>query len=176
MIFPMYRGIVSAGGKFHSPFFESHFNFITVFTKFLIASAKLLLKVAGFELYQKNYHSLQIGSSRGISVNPSCLGWAVNSFWCAFVFANSGSIKHKLKWIVTGVVLIETLNVLRIALITVANHLNWSPVTSLDHHQTFNLASYLCIGSMMLCYIRAQKNYERNELAAKKTDHLLSSV
>ncbi|HEX8277877.1 MAG TPA: hypothetical protein VF540_04250, partial [Segetibacter sp.] len=101
LFFPWYRGVVGAGGRFHSSFFETHFNLIIGFTRFLTGSAKLLLETVGYSLHQKDYHSLQIGYSRGISVNPSCLGWAVMSFWIAFVFANVGSAKHRLKWITT---------------------------------------------------------------------------
>lgn len=176
LFFPLYRGVVGEGGKIHSSFFETHFNLISGFTRFLIGSAKFVLEAFGYHLYQKDYHSLQIGYSRGISVNPSCLGWAVISFWIAFVFANSGSTKHRLRWMTGGVIVIVALNIVRIALITLANHLNWSPVTSLDHHQTFNLASYVCIAILILCYISVQKKYERHQFAGKQTGNRLSAI
>lgn len=168
LFFPFYRGVIGPGGKIYSSFLETHFNLVIGFTRFLIGSAKTLLEAVGYHLHQKNYHTLRIDNSRGISVNPSCLGWGVMSFWAAFVYANPGKAKHKLKWIATGVFSIVCLNVLRIAFITIANHLNWAPLTSLDNHQTFNLASYVCIIILILWYVRVQKNYERIHYEAEQ--------
>ncbi|MCW3109753.1 MAG: hypothetical protein JWQ09_4259 [Segetibacter sp.] len=176
LFFPMYRGIIGPGGKIYSSFLESHFNIVTGFTRLLTSSAKLLLEAAGYHLYQNDYHSLKIGYSKGIIVNPSCLGWAVMSFWVAFVFANNGTLKHKLKWMACGIVSIILLNITRIALITIANHLNWAPITSLDHHQTFNVASYVCIIILIWWYLRMQKKYERIDFEGKQAGHTLSAI
>ncbi|MCW3114283.1 MAG: hypothetical protein JWR18_2679 [Segetibacter sp.] len=167
--FPFYRGVIGPGGNLYSSFIDTHFNLIVSFTKFLTMSAKLLLEAAGYDLFQQDYSTIRIGHSKGVHVNPSCLGWAVMSFWVAFVFANTGSKKHKLKWMIIGVFSIVLLNITRIALITISNHLTWAAITSLDHHQTFNVASYVCIIIFISCYIRVQKKYERTHLAAKQT-------
>lgn len=176
LFFPMYRGVIGPGGKVYSSFLESHFNIITGLTRVLTGSAKLLLEAAGYQLYQHDYHSLKIGYSKGIVVNPSCLGWAVMSFWVAFVFANRGTRKHKIKWMAFGIISIVLLNITRIALIIIANHLNWAPITSLDHHQTFNVASYVCIIILISWYLRMQKKYERIELAGKQEGDTLSAI
>lgn len=168
IFFPFYRGVIGPGGKIYSSFLANHFNLIVGFTKALIGSAKFILHTAGFELYQKNYHSLQIGYSKGISVNPSCLGWAVMSFWTAFVGANTGSFNHKMKWMLWGLSTIISINIFRISLITIANHLRWSSFTSLNHHDTFNAASYVCIIILTGYYIRVQKKYERIEFESRE--------
>jgi exosortase/archaeosortase family protein len=167
-IFPFYRGITGKGGKLYLSFLDHRLNFIKGFAALLTTCAKFLLQVFQYDVYQMNYHSLRIGYSKGISVNPSCLGWAVMSFWVAFVFANNGRPKHKMKWITIGVVSIMLLNITRIVLITIANHLNWVFFNSLDHHRTFNIASYTCIMIFIGCYIRMQKKYERNEFNARQ--------
>jgi exosortase/archaeosortase family protein len=159
--FPLYRGIIGPGGKMYSPYFENHFNIVTSLTRLLTSSARLLLEGAGFNIIQRDYHSFKIGYSKGITVNPSCLGWAVMSFWVAFVSANKGVLSHKLKWILVGLTSVVLLNITRIALIAIANHSNWHTITSLDHHQTFNVASYVCIAILIGWYISVQKKYER---------------
>ena len=174
--FPFYRGLIAPGGTFYSSFLEENFNIVTGFTKVLTHSAKLILQVAGYDVILRDYHSLRIGYSRGISVNPSCLGWAVMSFWTAFVFANDGTVKHKAKWASLGITVIVLLNIIRIALIALANHLKWSTITSLDHHMTFNIASYACIIILVAVYIRIQKKYERTYIATKQTARLLSTI
>lgn len=174
--FPFYKGVIGKGGNFHSPFFENHFNVVKGLTSFLTTSAKFLLETLGYELHQRDYQSLRISHSKGIIVNPSCLGWSVMSFWVAFVLANRGKLKHKLKWITIGIISILLLNITRITLITIANHLNWAPVTSLDHHQTFNVASYVCIIILIWWYIRMQKKYERTHLVGKQSKHAFSAI
>lgn len=173
---PFYRGLIGIGGKMYFPYFENHYNLIVGFTNFLTSSARLILNIIGFEVFQKNYHSLRIGFSKGVSVNPSCLGWAVLSFWVAFVFADKGLLKHKLKWMLIGVISINLLNISRIVLITIANHLRWKPITSLDHHQTFNVASYFCVVILVVWYIRIQKRYESTYVAPKRASFTLSSI
>ena len=124
--FPFYRGVIAPGGKFLFEFLADNFNLVYQFTRILPARLKWVLEVAGYQIMQKDYQSIRIESSRGIIVNPSCLGWAVMSFWTAFVFANKGNVKHKLRWILIGLFSITLLNIIRIALIAVAGHLSWA--------------------------------------------------
>ncbi|GEO07630.1 hypothetical protein SAE01_01260 [Segetibacter aerophilus] len=154
----------------YSPYFESHFNIITSLTRLLTTSANYVLEGVGFETIQKDYHSIKIGYSKGITVNPSCLGWAVMSFWVAFVSANKGSLSYKLKWVLFGLTSVILLNIIRIALIAVANHANWRTITSLDHHQTFNVASYVCIAILIGGYVNVQKKYERIHRAGEVSE------
>lgn len=176
LFFPFYRGVIAPDGRLYSSYLQSHFNLVIHFTRLLIGSARLVLESIGYSVFQKDYSSLRIGHSRGIHVNPSCLGWAVISFWIAFVFANAGSTIHKGKWLLTGIVSIIALNVLRIVLIILANYKSWATITSLDHHQTFNVASYVCIIILIFCYIKAQKKYERNLFARRQPSHAIIPI
>lgn len=174
--FPFYRGITGKGGKIYSAFLDDHFNIIKGLTGFLTGAAKWILEVLGYPVLQPDYHTLRIGYSGGINVNPACLGWGVMSFWTAFVFANNGTWKHKLKWIVLGLLFIFVLNISRIALIALAAHLRWKTITSFDHHQTFNIFSYGCIFILMYWYIRIQKKYEEIKLKGKRQNNEFSAV
>lgn len=174
--FPAYRGVIGPGGKFYSSFLENHFNLVTGLTKFLISSVRVILETAGYEIYQKDYQSLKIAHSQGITVNPTCLGWGVMSFWVAFVFANPGLLRYKMKWMGIGIATIVLLNIIRITLIIIANHLGWTPVTSLDHHQTFNIASYVCIIILAGSYLFIQKKHERIGSAGTQSGHAFTAI
>ncbi len=176
LFFPFYWGVTGSGGKLYSPFLAEHFNFLNAFTSFLTNSAKLLLHTLGYETQQRVYNSLRIGSSRGVIVNHSCLGWGVMSFWFAFVYANNGQWKYKFKWILVGIFLIIFLNILRISLIALANHKGWNIITGLDHHQTFNIASYGCIFILMIRYITVHKNTHKNKGNPLKSTDNLSTI
>jgi exosortase/archaeosortase family protein len=174
--FPLYWAITGEGGKLYSPFLDHYFNIIKGLTTFLTGAARLVLQAFHYTVHQNNYHTLRIEYSKGISVNPSCLGWAVMSFWVAFVFANGGIWKHKLKWMMYGIASICILNITRIALIAAATHLRWKTIASLDHHQLFNVFSYCCIFILMYLYTRVQKKYEGNKLKPKQQKNKLSAV
>ena len=173
--FPFYRGVIAPGGKLYSPFLAGHFNIIKGFTYFLTKSAKFLLEALHFNVTQADYHTLRIEHSGRINVNPSCLGWAVMSFWAAFIFANKGDRKHKLIWMFSGIIFICALNITRITLITLSRHLHWKTFASLDHHQTFNLLSYGCIFILMYLYARDQKRYEKIHYKPKSANTISSA-
>lgn len=170
LFFPFYRGITGAGGKIYSPFLDHHVNIIRWFTGFLTGAARFILEALHYPVYQKDYHSLRIGYAGGVNVNPSCLGWGVMSFWVAFVYANPGAWKHKLRWIMIGIASVCILNITRIVLIVLAIHWRWHTITALDHHQTFNIFSYGCIFILIYWYIRFQKKYEGAMYKRKKTN------
>ena len=174
--FPAYRGIVGQGGLVYSSFLENHFNIITGLTRILTNSANAILEILQYSTLQKNYHSLKIVNSPGISVNPSCLGWGVMSFWAAFTLANIGSIVFKLKWLLFGIISIMTLNITRIILIVLANHHKWSFISSLDHHLTFNIFSYLFIFLLTGFFIKNLGKYEMLEVNEKAKKYEISGV
>lgn len=176
LFFPFYWGLTGIGGTLYSPFLDHHLNVIKGLTVFLTGCAKYILEALHYTVKQPNYYTLRIGYSRGINVNPSCLGWGVMSFWVAFVFANYGSLKHKLKWTLLGITSICILNITRIVLIAVASHLHWKTITSLDHHQTFNVFSYGCIFIFMYLYISFQKKYEENLIQHQQQNKKITTV
>lgn len=161
-VFQFFWGVTGVGGRFYSSFIDNHFNIIKGFTGFLTKAAKVFLAALNYNAFQKDFHSLRIGSTGGVNVNPSCLGWGVMSFWFAFVYANNGSWKHKLKWIFGGLISICVLNIMRIALITLALHLRLKTFTSLNHHSTFNIISYCLVFVLIYRYLQHQKKYEES--------------
>lgn len=158
--FPFYRGITGEGGMIYSSFVAKYLNLITGLTSLLTNAAKTILQALDYTVSQKNYHTLRIMNSRGISVNPSCLGWGVMSFWAAFVIADSTSFFFKIKWLIIGLVSILLLNIVRIVLIALANHLHWNFITTLDPHQTFNFFSYCLLFILILIYLKIQKKHQ----------------
>src|SRR3954470_9281818 len=90
LFFILYRGITGEGGRVYSSFLRHHVNLVEGLTALLTTSAAWLLKVGGYEVVQPDYHLLRIAGSAGVAVNPSCLGWAVMSFWSALVLADKG--------------------------------------------------------------------------------------
>jgi exosortase/archaeosortase family protein len=164
LLFPFFRGVTAQEGGMYSPFVDNYFNIVKAFTTFLTSGARMLLELFQYEPQQLDYQSLRIGTSAGIIVNPSCLGWGVMSFWTAFVVANGGGWQHKLKWTVMGLLFIIILNISRLALITLALFKHWQTIRYIDHHFAFNILSYCIIGVLILWFISRQKKYETRKL------------
>ena len=168
--FYFYWGVTGKGGAMFSPSLAENFNIIKGLSSFLTFSAKQVLELFSFNVHQMNFHTLRIDYSKGISVNPDCLGWGVMSFWVAFVFANPGRLQHKSIWMALGLTSVVLLNITRIVLIAISNHRHWKTISPLDHHQTFNILAYGFIFLLMYAYIRVQKKHEAIYLKGTKED------
>lgn len=172
----MYRGLVGQGGMLYSSFLDHHLNIITGLSEFLTSSSNVILEIFQYSTFQRNYYSLKITNSPGIIVNPSCLGWGVMSFWAAFTLAHISSLSFKVKWLLIGIVAIIILNISRIILIVLANHHKWNFISSLDHHLTFNIFSYLFIFLLIVFFIKHLKKYEMLEPNKKAKEYEVSSL
>jgi len=159
-LFPFMRGITAPGGEMYFSFADTYLNVVRGLTTFLTSAAKGVLEMLQYHTNQRDYQTLRIESSRGVIINPTCLGWGVMSFWVAFVVANKGAWQHKLKWLAIGLGSILLLNIMRVAIIALANHLQWEAITSLDQHLFFNILSYCIIILMVIWFVTVQKKYE----------------
>lgn len=158
--FYAYVGITSPGGKTYLPFLDHYFNLTEWLTWLIAKTALFILKLCGFAVYQRAPNNITIIGSRGVTILWACLGFGVMSFWTAFVVAHRAAWQFKFSWCLKGIVFITILNITRIILIAVANHYHWEHITSLEPHQTFNIASYILLFVLMAWFIRRYKQYE----------------
>jgi exosortase/archaeosortase family protein len=175
--FYTYVGITSPGGKTYSPFLDHYLN-ITAWLTWLLAKAALtILKLSGFIVYQHAPNNVTIAGSPGVTILWACLGLGVMSFWSAFVIAHKATWQFRLKWCLIGIALITVLNIARIVLIALANHYHWRVITSLEPHETFNIASYILLFAIIGWFIRRYKQYEY-DVASHSTaeNNIISSV
>ena len=167
--FYCFIGITSPGGKGYSPFIDHYLNITTWLTWFISKTTLFILKWIGFSAYQRAPNNVTIIGSRGVTILWACLGFGVMSFWTAFITAHRADWKYKLKWIGGGVSSIILLNIIRIALIALANHYHWLAVTSLEPHETFNVVSYIILFMMIGLFVWRYKQYEKQLPAEAKT-------
>ena len=165
--FYSYIGIISPGGKMYSRFLENYANLPAWFTYLICQGAKGLLQAGGYEVYQRGWNNITIRGSRGVNIIWACLGFRVMSFWAAFIVAHVANWKYKLKWILVGISLITSINIIRIALIALANHLNWKAFKAVEPHLAFNLVSYIAIFLLMFWFI---KKYKKHRIENQKGD------
>ena len=101
-----------------------------------------LLNLLGFTAIHDNYIMLVAGRG-SIQVVYKCLGLGVISFFTAFVIAYPKTLQAKVIFIITGILILQFLNILRFMLLAVYGTKDGT--TTLDHHTIFNFIIYLVI-------------------------------
>ena len=117
-------------------------------------STKYFLALFGYESYQSLPTQLRMVGGGAVNLVYSCLGYGVTSFWLAFVFANTGSWKKKLLWMLGGAAVLYIINVVRIGLVVLATGKHWHFPFGWNNHTWFNIAAYAMIFLMIWVYDR----------------------
>lgn len=153
----MYIGITSPGGSTYNRFLEQHLNYINWVRSSILHGANVIAHLLGYDTFINPPFKLQIGRYT-VTMVYSCIGFAVMSFWIAFVIAHSARFKKKLLWTAGGVLAIWTINCLRVALLLIANYNRWNAFRIIDHHTLFNIAAYLLIFIMIYFFTKKEKS------------------
>ena len=146
-----YFSVTMPSGRYYNSFLSDHLNYIQLLRWLLLSGTSLLLKCLGYSPIFNNYDLLVAGHG-SIQVVYACLGLGVLSFFTAFIIAYPKPVKAKTIAFITGVLVIELLNIIRFALLAVYgnNHLN----RELDHHTLFNIIIYLVIATGLYFWIK----------------------
>ncbi len=153
-------GIAIKGG-FYSSFVEKYFNLSAWLRTSLIAGTKLFVSFFNIETIRTSEYILRIPNANGIKIVYSCLGFAVMSFWTAYIIATAADKQKKIRWLFIGLLLIWIINVLRISMVIIAGRKEWKFPLGLDHHSWFNIIAYLAIFIMMYLF---EKNIKKSYL------------
>ena len=133
---------LTSRGDHYVRFLDLYLNYIRGLRHLLLNTSALLLNLLGYSSITSDTELLVSG--RGvIQLVYSCLGLGVMSFFIAFVIAYPKSTKEKVIFGLSGIVVIQTLNIFRFILLA----LFWDKAKGkiLDHHAIFNLVIYLII-------------------------------
>ncbi|MFY7652816.1 MAG: hypothetical protein ACOVQE_08930 [Chitinophagaceae bacterium] len=158
-----YIGITVPGG-WYFPFFAKYLNIIEWYRDFMFFVAQKILGLLNFQT-ETNRYTLRIVGSNYIRMVWSCLGIGVQSFWFALVLANAGKWAFKLKWLITGFVIVTACNISRIVVIIIANNKKWLQHWKIDHHDAYNIFVYGIIFLLIFVYKNALL---KQEVAVKK--------
>ncbi len=148
---------LAAPGNYYSPFIDKHLDCASWLRMSLLSGSKIFLALIGYKTVITDVHHLQMYQGVSVQLVYACLGVGVMSFWNAFVFANRGSWKRKLAWMLGGTLMLWLINVLRISLVLLANNKQWSIPLGWDHHTWFNIIAYIFIFVLIYLYDRNLK-------------------
>ncbi len=143
-----YIGITNKGGLY-SGFLDEHLNYIEWWRSSLLKGAASILHLFGYTAITNETDLLVVGKG-GIRLIYTCLGYGLMSVFAAFCLSFPRPFKHRLIFLLIGLLFIQFVNVLRFVLLP----LFWDrkhPFLGMDHHDLFNIIIYLLLFGM--CYL-----------------------
>ena len=149
-------GITAPGGLYVG-FIDNYLNYINWLRSSLMHATAGVVSLFGYHAFLENAYVLRLTEGGAIKMVYSCIGYGVMSFWGAFIFANKGNWKKKIKWISMGLFLIWCINVARISILLVATHHHWVTPLGWDHHTWFTICAYILIFILIYFYDRSVK-------------------
>jgi exosortase/archaeosortase family protein len=153
-------GITAPGGTSYFPFLDHHLNYVAWLRNSILSFANLIGNMGG--LHSHIVDSYTLGSNGfNITIVYSCLGLGIMSFWAAFILADNKNLKRKLFWTFAGIIIIWLINCIRMVVLLSSMKNNWRALSSMDHHDVFNIISYILIGGLICFYYRITKKSER---------------
>lgn len=134
------------------------FNILSAANQFIIVilqeSAVFLLKLMSFSVFI-HQNSFGIEGSSGVVLGPPCNGFNLMYIYAAFLLSIPGKLVIKLYWILTGMVIIQILNLVRILSLVYLSAYH-PDLMSFNHDYTFTLIMYSCC--FLSWYLFVKKN------------------
>lgn len=150
-------GLTGEGGKYYSTILTQYFNYIKWLRESLIYFSSVFLEILGYDTIRFPYH-LKIINGVKVGVGYDCLGYGLMSLHIALAISYPFKYKIRRYFLLGGLVLIYTLNVIRIGLVGLA-YTEWKNL-QIDHHLIFNIIAYFIIFAMMVLAIRLNHKNE----------------
>lgn len=153
---------VTAPGGFYSAWIDHYFNVISWLKQSLIFGSGQILKILGYQTYTLDNYIIRMSGGKGVRIAHDCSGHGIFSFWGAYMLSIDLRLKSRIKWLFLGLFILWFINTLRISLLILALNKNWPMPFGIDHHDWFNIVSYLFI--FVMIYILDKKMNKKNKL------------
>ncbi|MEN0053608.1 MAG: glycosyltransferase [Mucilaginibacter sp.] len=146
----IFLGLASQGNHYIA-FLDLHLNYIQGTRWLLLSGSARVLSWLGFDVIYNNIDLLVAGKG-AIRLAYDCLGLGVISFFSAFVIAYPQKAYHKVIFLISGILIIQLLNIVRFVLLA----LFWNRKANqiIDHHTLFNIILYMLIMISMYFWIK----------------------
>ncbi|MFI5163284.1 MAG: exosortase Y [Sphingobacteriales bacterium] len=147
----VFFGLTSQGNHYN-PYLAHHFNYIVWLRHTLLNCSATLLNWLGYSAITSDTEILVAGHGT-LKLIYSCLGLGIMSFFSAFVIAYPKKSKAKLIFLVSGIIVIQILNVTRFVVLAIFWDKN-ADTQIVDHHTIFNIIIYVIIAISLYFWIK----------------------
>lgn len=155
--FQFIAGLAVVGG-YYSPFVEKYFNLASWVRQAIMFCTQYFVSLFGLKTHLETEFLLRDESGAAIILIYGCLGVGVFSFWIAYTLASTIKSLKKIIWLLIGLLILWSINVVRIGLVLMASKNKWTFPLGLDHHTWFNIVAYLFIFIMIILFEKNIKN------------------
>ena len=146
-------GLNAAGGRLDLSSYTQYLDYVTVYRNFILEGAEYLLEMVGYSAKREGAYTLRINDYNGVVLVYECLGIGVISFWLAFIITDeTRQWKQKFLWMITGIGIISTFNMLRIDFLLIAGLKGWKMTGGIEHHTAYNWVLYAIMIGLLLLY------------------------
>jgi exosortase/archaeosortase family protein len=149
---------ISSPGGFYVPFVETHINYIQFLRNTYISGVTIILRLLGYEVITSPF-GLGVLNHAGFKLVYSCLGYGLMSCFSAFAFSIPKPFTSRYLFLASGICLIFLLNIFRLLLVALYYNPKFN-IFRLDHHEIFNIATYLTIVGFSYLYLKLKKHDE----------------
>jgi exosortase family protein XrtF len=121
-----------------------------------------LLESIGYKTFMGNHPTIRtigVDGTGGLWIGDPCDGLTLFAVFSFFVIAFPGKINHKLWFIPAGIILIHTMNIVRISLlcIVLVNHSDW---LNFNHTYLFQVIMYGFVFLLWFIWIKKFSGFE----------------
>jgi exosortase/archaeosortase family protein len=146
-------GITTKGGYYIANL-DNHLNYINYWRTFTIESTGNLLELLGYTVIESNF-SLRVLQHSGFKLIYSCMGYGMMSLLAAFVLSYPSPLLKKAILLLTGLILIQGLNILRLMFLSLAE--NTTTLAFSYHHLIYNTCIYFILLTLIYVWTRISK-------------------
>lgn len=114
--------------------------------------SKWILETLGYTVFTGADRLIGIDGTGGLWIGDNCNGIALFALFTGFIIAFPGNNKRKVLYIVTGILLIELLNILRVVCLAILDTHSraW---TEINHTYTFTIIIYAFIFFLWMLWV-----------------------
>ena len=119
---------------------------------FTISISKWLLEKLGYVVFSGGDRLIGIDGTGGLWIGDNCNGIALFALFTGFIIAYTGKFKHKIIYIISGIIGIELLNIIRVMVLAILDTFSrtW---TEFNHTYTFTFIIYAFIFMLWMIWV-----------------------
>jgi len=117
-----------------------------------IAVSKKILQAFGYVVFTGEERVIGVDGTGGLWIGDNCNGIALFALFTGLIIAYPGNWKRKILFIITGILMIQLLNVLRVVCLAIldTHSRTW---TEFNHTYTFTVIIYGCIFLLWMLWV-----------------------
>jgi exosortase/archaeosortase family protein len=151
-------------------FLKEMFEF-RIWIEVLFTSSQKILNFFGYESVVES--NKLIGKNGFIYMNEDCLGIATMYLFSVLIFLTKGSTKAKVIYVLTGIFLLNLVNILRFVMLFIYIQKNRDYELSVDVHNMYNYAIYILVFLLWIVWFEKFANESTvHDLSATGPPHL----